>query len=401
MKAIYRLRFEHTTVMLCRVLHVNRSTYYNFINKRPSKREVENQRLRKLLLEIYMKAKKRIGTRAFKIILLRDYGVNISEGRILRLLKSMTLPKMSTIKPRFKSKKAPVFSSDNLLKQEFNPNSPNQVWTTDFTYISIGPKRHVYLCAILDLYSRKCIAWKVSDRIDAKLACDTLEIAINKRKPKEPIIFHSDQGSQFKSASFRKLLDEHQLLASYSKPGYPYDNAVTEVFFKYLKQREINRRTYHSIQEVQLSCFEYIEQFYNNYNPHSANNGLTPNRKEENYFKKWKGYNKLDTKLREIVERFIMARRKFDKQFKNSAVKLILEEGYSVKEVSQELEVHANSLYRWVQEVEEYGESAFPGNGTALADAQHKIKLLEKENRYLQEELELLKKFRVFLKRSK
>ena len=277
LKAIYRLRFEHTTVMLCRVLHVNRSTYYNFINKRPSKREVENQRLRKLLLEIYMKAKKRIGTRAFKIILLRDYGVNISEGRILRLLKSMTLPKMSTIKPRFKSKKAPVFSSDNLLKQEFNPNSPNQVWTTDFTYISIGPKRHVYLCAILDLYSRKCIAWKVSDRIDAKLACDTLEIAINKRKPKEPIIFHSDQGSQFKSASFRKLLDEHQLLASYSKPGYPYDNAVTEVFFKYLKQREINRRTYHSIQEVQLSCFEYIEQFYNNYNPHSANNGLTPN----------------------------------------------------------------------------------------------------------------------------
>ena len=286
LKAIYRLRFEHTTVMLCRVLHVNRSTYYNFINKRPSKREVENQRLRKLLLEIYMKAKKRIGTRAFKIILLRDYGVNISEGRILRLLKSMTLPKMSTIKPRFKSKKAPVFSSDNLLKQEFNPNSPNQVWTTDFTYISIGPKRHVYLCAILDLYSRKCIAWKVSDRIDAKLACDTLEIAINKRKPKEPIIFHSDQGSQFKSASFRKLLDEHQLLASYSKPGYPYDNAVTEVFFKYLKQREINRRTYHSIQEVQLSCFEYIEQFYNNYNPHSANNGLTPNQKEENYFKK-------------------------------------------------------------------------------------------------------------------
>jgi hypothetical protein len=78
--------------MLCRVLHVNRSTYYNFINKKPSKREIENQRLRKHLLEIYMKAKKRIGTRAFKIILLRDYGINISEGRILRLLKAMTLP---------------------------------------------------------------------------------------------------------------------------------------------------------------------------------------------------------------------------------------------------------------------------------------------------------------------
>ncbi len=272
--------------MLCRVLHVNRSTYYNFINKSPSKREIENQRLRKTLLDIYMKAKKRIGTRAFKIILLRDYGINISEGRILRLLKSMTLPKMSTIKPRFKSKHSPVFSSDNLLKQDFNPKAPNQVWTTDFTYISIGSKRHVYLCAILDLYYRKCIVWKVSERIDTRLACDTLEIVLNKRKPKEPIIFHSDQGGQFKSVSFRKILDEHQLLASYSKPRYPYNNAVTEGFLKYLKQREINRRRFSSIQEVQLSCFEYINQFYNNYNPHSANNGLTPNQKEENFFKK-------------------------------------------------------------------------------------------------------------------
>lgn len=87
----------------------------------------------------------------------------------------------------------------------------------------------------------------------------------------------------------------------------------------------------------------------------------------------WKGYNKLDTKLREIVERFIMARRKFDKQFKNSAVKLILEEGYSVKEVSQELEVHA----------------------------QFEIKKLEKENKLLLEELALLKKFQVFLKPSR
>ena len=117
---------------------------------------------------------------------------------------------MSAIKPRFKSNHSPVFSSDNLLKQKFNPKSPNQVWTTDLTYISIEHRRHVYLCTILNLYSRKCIAWKVSDRIDAKLACDTLKIAISKRKPKQPII----------------------------------------------KQREINRSTYHSIQEVQLSCFE-------------------------------------------------------------------------------------------------------------------------------------------------
>ena len=97
---------------------------------------------------------------------MHNYGVNISEGRIYRLLKSMNLSKMLATKPRFKLRKTPEFSYDNLLKQEFNPKSPNQVWTTDFTYISIGNKRHVYLCAILDLYSRKCIAWKLSHKID-------------------------------------------------------------------------------------------------------------------------------------------------------------------------------------------------------------------------------------------
>lgn len=73
------------------------------------------------------------------------------------------------------------------------------------------------------------------------------------------------------------------MLASYSAPGYPYDNSVTEVFFKYFKLREANRRQFHNIQEVKLSCFEYIEGFYNNYNPHSANNFLTPNEKDKRY----------------------------------------------------------------------------------------------------------------------
>ncbi len=96
-----------------------------------------------------------------------------------------------------------------------------------------------------------------------------------------------------------------------------------------------------------------------------------------------------------------MPRRSFDKAFKIAAVKLVTEEGFSVKEVCLQLEVHANSLYRWVQEVEKYGESAFPGKGSALFDAHYEIKKLEQENRYLREELDLLKKFQVFLKPNK
>ena len=95
-----------------------------------------------------------------------------------------------------------------------------------------------------------------------------------------------------------------------------------------------------------------------------------------------------------------MARRSYDKQFKMAAVKLVLEDNMSVSEVSKELDIHYNSLYRWISEYEEYGESAFPGHGTALYSYQYEIKKLKAENLELRKELELLKKFQAFLKKK-
>ena len=95
-----------------------------------------------------------------------------------------------------------------------------------------------------------------------------------------------------------------------------------------------------------------------------------------------------------------MARRSYDKQFKMAAVKLVLEENMTVSEVSKELSIHYNSLYRWINEYEEYGESAFPGHGTALYSYQYEIKKLKAENLELRKELELLKKFQAFLKKK-
>ena len=95
-----------------------------------------------------------------------------------------------------------------------------------------------------------------------------------------------------------------------------------------------------------------------------------------------------------------MARRSYDKQFKIAAVKLVLEDDMTVAEVSKELDIHYNSLYRWINEYEEYGESAFPGHGTALYSYQYEIKKLKAENLELRKELELLKKFQAFLKKK-
>ena len=95
-----------------------------------------------------------------------------------------------------------------------------------------------------------------------------------------------------------------------------------------------------------------------------------------------------------------MARRSYDKQFKIAAIKLVMEDDVSVSDVSKELSIHYNTLYRWINEYEEYGESAFPGHGTALSSHQYEIKKLKQENLELRKELDLLKKFQAFLKKK-
>ena len=137
-----------------------------------------------------------------------------------------------------------------------------------------------YLCAILDLFSRKVIAFKVSNKIDADLAIETLSDAIAARGGCSGPIFHSDRGSQFTSRKFRQFLDEHNIVQSFSAKAHPYDNAVMECFFKYLKKEETDRRSYHSLRELQLSLFTYIHGFYNSVRPHSHNGGLLPNQME-------------------------------------------------------------------------------------------------------------------------
>ena len=105
--------------------------------------------------------------------------------------------------------------------------------------------------------------------------------AYMKRKCPEGLMFHSDRGPQYTAFSFRQLLDSLHVVQSFSKKGYPYDNACCECFSKYLKKEEINRKTYHSLQELSLSIFEYIEGFYNSKRPNGPLGMLTPNQKEE------------------------------------------------------------------------------------------------------------------------
>lgn len=139
----------------------------------------------------------------------------------------------------------------------------------------------------MDLFSRKIIAWRIAPRPDADLVITTFRKAYQKRNAPYGLLFHSDRGSQYTASSFRQLLDTLHVVQSFSRKGYPFDNAVCESFFKYLKKEETDRRVYHTLQELNNSIFEYIEGFYNSKRPHGSLGFLTPNEVERLYWEQY------------------------------------------------------------------------------------------------------------------
>jgi putative transposase len=261
------------------VLRVQRSTYYKHFSAPESKRSIENQRIRRAILELYSKYKQRFGAEKINRRLKAEYGIHISNGRVYRLMKGMELPKASTVRPK-PAAQSMLDGSDcvNHINGRFNPKTPDKVWVSDITYIRVNG-RFAYVCVVIDLYARKLIAYKVSTKIDTKLTIDTFNAAYASRREPKGVLFHTDRGSQYLSIAFRRRMDQVKFIQSFSAKGHPYDNAVAESFIKSLKQEEINRRLFLSVEELELALFEYAH-FYNNSRPHSANDGLTPNEKE-------------------------------------------------------------------------------------------------------------------------
>ena len=261
-------------------MDVNRSTYYKHYNSKPAYRTKDNQELAKLILLIYSDYNKRLGAYKIVYVLQRDYGINISVSRVYRLMKTLRLPRMFTDKPYKNYRHKNNGDYTNHLHQKFNQKTPNIVCTSDFTYIKVAGNWY-YLCIVMDLFSRKVIAWNISGKPDVDLVMHAFKKAYDKRNCPSGFMFHSDLGSQYTAFSFRPLMESLNVVQSFSKKSYLFDNACCECFFKYLKKEEINRRSYHSLQELYNSVFEFIEGYYNSRRSHSSLGMLTPNEKEE------------------------------------------------------------------------------------------------------------------------
>ena len=166
--------------------------------------------------------------------------------------------------------------ADNLLNRSFERAAPNQAWVGDITYISTG-EGWLYLAVLIDLFSRRVVGWAMSDRIDRQLTLDALEMAVvNRGRAVKDVLHHSDRGSQYASADYRQAIADAGLIASMSRKGNCWDNAVAERFFSTLKWELIHRRPFETRSDARRAIFEYIEVFYNRRRRHSSLGYLSP-----------------------------------------------------------------------------------------------------------------------------
>jgi putative transposase len=163
----------------------------------------------------------------------------------------------------------------NLLDREFEATGPNQKWVADFTYIPTG-EGWLFLAVVLDLFSRRIVGWSMQPAMTAQLVLDALLMALWRRGKPTELLHHSDQGSQYTSEDFQRLLTDQGITCSMSRKGDVWDNAAMESFFSSLKLERISRRRYRSRDEARADLFDYIERFYNPRRRHSSIGRISP-----------------------------------------------------------------------------------------------------------------------------
>ena len=207
---------------------------------------------------------------------LRNRGHRIGRNRVARLMAANGLNARRRKKFRTTTKSDHKHTaSPNLVNRQFQPEAPNRVWASDLTYIATA-EGWLYLCVILDLYSRRVIGWATSKSLGTTSVLKALWMAITGRGNPRTVIFHSDRGVQYASTMFRRVLRKRGFLQSMSRKGNCWDNACVESFFKSLKTELIGRTIFESREAATQAIFEYIEVFYNRIRLHSTLGYLSP-----------------------------------------------------------------------------------------------------------------------------
>lgn len=248
---------------MCRCLRVSPSGFYSWVNRKPSAREIDNARLLARIRGLHEESDGVMGQ--FRIHEELGYeGETASLNRVARLMKANQIYGMPQRrrwrKKRCGSRPAAV---KNHLERDFSAQAPNTKWVTDITYIRTA-EGWLYLCVVIDLYSKLVIGWSMGARQDRDLVIKAVMMAlIQRRDRRQNVILHSDRGTQFTSAEYQRFLNDHNIVCSMSAVGHCGDNAACEGFFGVLKRERVNKQRYQNLAEARTDVFRYIEVFHN------------------------------------------------------------------------------------------------------------------------------------------
>lgn len=262
-------------------LGLSRSNYYQAKKRPVSQSEMKKQVLKLQIKKLWQASKQIYG--APKITHeLRKHGFCVAVKTVGNYMREMGLH-ARYIKPWTVTTRNSDHDEQlsNVLNEQFNPVRPNAAWCIDTTYI---PTREgfAYLTSVMDLYSRRILAWDLSDNLEVANVIPLIERAKDVRNINQPLIIHSDRGSQFTSKYYRQVTSD--LVRSYSKKAFPWDNACIESFHALIKREWLNHFDIASIKEVHRLVFEYIDTFYNTIRIHSHCGYMSPNDFEAKYY---------------------------------------------------------------------------------------------------------------------
>ena len=265
-----------------RVLGVSRNGYYSFRKRLPSDRQKRKEAIMEKIITIYNESHQNYGAPKITKVL-QSEGEKISEKTVGNYMRELGI-RAQYVKPYTVTTMDSDFSIElkNILDEEFNPTEPNAVWCSDITYIWTY-EGFAYLTSIMDLYSRKIIAWELSRTLEAKWVVETINKAKKTRKIDKPLVMHSDRGIQYTCSAYKEATEG--FINSYSKKAFPWDNACIESFHALIKREWLNRFKILDYNHAYRLVFEYIEAFYNTVRIHSHCGYLSPNQYEINYAK--------------------------------------------------------------------------------------------------------------------
>jgi len=255
--------------LMCYVLSVSSSGYYDWASRGSSGRDRLNQALDRRIQALHVHHKQRYGAPRIAAAL-RDEGLMCSDNRVARRLRAMGLKAIQARKFKVttdSNHNKPV--APDLIEQDFSATAPKQKWTSDITCIWTH-QGWLYLAVVMDLYSRAIVGWSMNRRMTQELVCDALTMAVFRRGFPKGTIIHSDRGSQYCAKRYQRLIITNGLRGSMGRRATCYDNAVTESFFHTLKVELVHRVRYATRRAAKSSIFEYIETYYNQQRKHAA-----------------------------------------------------------------------------------------------------------------------------------